>query len=307
MTTTPAPRTSELPGGTDSPLTRGQQLVLALACLLAGFAPVAVGYVPGGVARFVCGLALTAGLLALGLLLRRSVATRRYWELALAFFGMALFVLADRYVPGFLAARILRSPPVAGNPLASSVAGTVVIELDELLLTVVAVLVVLAVSRRPASSVYVRWGRFGRAYAIGIAALIVFYALSFEALSHSRFVPAHGSIDFARFVSLTPALLAAAATNGFLEELMFRGLLMSRLNIAFGPVAATFIQAAIFASWHVGVTYAASTLLFIILFAFPLGLVGGYLTRSSRSIVPSSLFHAGADLPIYLGFLSAVS
>ncbi|WP_350225133.1 hypothetical protein [Arthrobacter sp. efr-133-R2A-120] len=43
------------------------------------------------------------------------------------------------------------------------------------------------------------------------------------------------------------------------------------------------------------------------LFAFPLGLIRGYMTRNSGSIVPSSLFHAGADMPICLGFLSYVS
>ncbi|MGM7778938.1 CPBP family glutamic-type intramembrane protease [Arthrobacter sp. KNU-44] len=66
-------------------------------------------------------------------------------------------------------------------------------------------------------------------------------------------------------------------------------------------------QAAVFATWHVGVTYTASALVFIVLFAFPLGLIGGYLTRSSGSIIPSSLCHTGADIPIYLGFLSYVS
>jgi membrane protease YdiL (CAAX protease family) len=220
---------------------------------------------------------------------------------------MSLFILADRYVPGFLATQVLHSPPVAGNPLASTVSGTVIIELDELLLTVVAVLVVVWISRSSLASIYVRRGRFGGAYLIGIVALIAFYALTFGALSHSRFMPVHGTFDFGRYLSLTPSLLAAVATNGFLEELMFRGLLMSKLNIAFGPHLATFIQAAIFASWHVGVTYTASALVFIVLFAFPLGLIGGYLTRSSGSIIPASLFHTGADIPIYLGFLSYVS
>jgi membrane protease YdiL (CAAX protease family) len=288
-------------------MTAGRQVALALACLLAGFAPVAVGSVPGAVARLACGIVVAAALLVLALVLRRTVGARKYWEPALAFFGMALFILTDRYVPGFLATRILHSPPRAGDPLASTVGGTVVVELGELLLTVVAVLVVLVLARRSPSSISVRWGRFGRAYAIGIVALVAFYALSFGVLSHSRFIPVHGSLDLARFLGLTPALLAAAVANGFLEELMFRGLLMSTLDVAFRPVAATIVQAAVFASWHVGVTYTASALLFIVLLAFPLGLVCGYLTRSARSIVPSSLLHAGADLPIYLGFLTAVA
>jgi membrane protease YdiL (CAAX protease family) len=120
-------------------------------------------------------------------------------------------------------------------------------------------------------------------------------------------MPVHGTFDFNRYLSLTPALLAAVAANGFLEELMFRGLLMWRLNLVFGPLLATGVQAIIFASWHVGVTYTSSALVFVVLVVFPLGLIAGYLTRSSGSIVPSSLFHAGADMPIYLEFLSYAS
>ncbi|GAP59754.1 hypothetical protein AHiyo1_31170 [Arthrobacter sp. Hiyo1] len=291
---------------TGGPLMPGQKAIFAVACVVAGFLPVSVGYVPDEATRLVCGLAVTGALLAIALLARRNAAVHRYWEIPLAFFGMSLFILADRYVPGFLASQVLHSPPVAGNPLASTVPATVIIELDELMLTVVAVLLVVWISRSSLASVYVRWGRFGRAYVIGIAALIAFYVLTFGVLSHSRFMPVHGAVDFGRYLSLTPALFVAAAANGFLEELTFRGLLMSRLNIAFGPYLATTIQAAVFASWHVGVTYTASGLVFIVLFAFPLGLIGGYLTRSSGSIIPSTLFHAGADIPIYLGFLSYV-
>lgn len=299
-----APRAVDAPGG---PLSPGRKAIFAASCIVAGFLPVSAGYVPGDAVRLVCGLVVTAALLAVALLARRSAAMRRYWEIPLAFLGMSLFILADRYVPGFLATQVLHSPPVAGNPLASTVTGTVIIELDELLLTVVAVLVVVWISRSSPASIYVRRGRFGGAYLIGIVGLLAFYVLTFGILSHSRFMPVHGTFDLGRYLSLTPALLAAAAANGFLEELMFRGLLMSRLNIAFGPYLATIIQAAIFASWHVGVTYTASALVLIVLFAFPLGLIGGYLTRSSGSIIPSSLFHAGADMPIYLGFLSYVS
>jgi len=55
------------------------------------------------------------------------------------------------------------------------------------------------------------------------------------------------------------------------------------------------------------VSYTSSVLVFVVLFVFPLGLIGGYLTRSSGSILPSSIFHAGADIPIYLEFLSYVT
>jgi uncharacterized protein len=278
-----------------------------LACIAAGYLPMAARYVPGDVARFVYGLCVTIALLTVALLARRSPALRRYWEIPLAFFGLALFALADRYVPGFLRTEVLHVRATSKNPIASTVSGTVIIQLAELLLAVLAVLVVLWISRTSPSSIYVRRGRFGRAYVIGIIGLAAFYVLTFRALQHSRLLPVHGTIDFSRFLSLTPALLLVTSTNAFLEELLFRGLLMSKLNIAFGPYLATVVQAVIFASWHLGVTYTPFVLVFVVFFTFPLGLLAGYLTRSSGSILPSWLFHWGADMPIYLGFLSYVS
>ena len=285
----------------------GQRAILAVACVAGGFAPLAAGYLPAGPVRLAYGVLVTVVLLGLALLARRSSRWRRYWEVPLALFGLALFILADTYVPGFVRSQLLHETTVPGNPLASTVWGTVIIELDELVLTALAVLVVLWISRSSPASIYVRTGRFGRAYLIGIVGFVALYFLTFRALSHTSFIPVHGTIDFARYLNLTPALLIAVAANGFLEELMFRGLLMSKLNVAFGPYLSTVVQAAIFASWHVGVTYTSSAVVFILLIVFPLGLLGGYLTRSAGSILPSSIFHAGLDLTIYLGFLSNVS
>jgi len=282
-------------------------MIFAIACVVAGFLPLSAGYIPGDVARLVYGLVVTGAMLAVALLARRSSAWRRYWEVPLAFFGLALFILADRYVPDFLRTQVLHVTTTSGNPIASTISGTVIIQFDELVLTVLAVLIVLWISRTSLSSIYFRRGRFGRAYLIGIIGLVAFYVLTFRVLQHSRFIPVHGALDFNRYLSLTPALLVVAGTNAFLEELLFRGLLMSKLNISFGSYLATFLQAVIFASWHVGITYTPFVLVFIVLDVFPLGLIAGYLTRSSGSILPSWLFHMGADLPIYLGFLSYVS
>jgi uncharacterized protein len=290
-----------------APLSASQKAALAVVCIATGFLPLSAGYVPGDVARFAYGLLVTGALLGLALAAKRTPALRRYWELPLAFFGMALFILADRYVPQFLGTHILHDTPVPGNPLASTVSGTIVIALDELLLTVIAVLVVVWISRSSLGSIYLRRGRFGRAYVIGIIGFVAFYVLTYRVLSHTRFMPVNGTISFSRYLGLTPALLVVVAANGFLEELMFRGLLMSKLNIAFGPYLSIFVQAVIFASWHVGVSYTSSVLFFVGFVAFPLGLIGGYLTRSAGSILPSSILHAGADIPIYLGFLSYVS
>ena len=289
------------------PLSAGRKAAFGVVSVAVGFLPQSAGYIPGDVARFIYGLLVTVVMLALALMARRSAAWRRYWEIPLAFFGLALFMLADQYVPAYLRANVLHVGTTSGNPIAATVSGTVILQLDELLLAVLSVLVVLWISRSSLSSIYFRSGRFGRAYVIGIIGLLALYLLGFRLLSHSRFIPVHGTIDISRYLSLTPTLLVVAGTNAFLEELLFRGLLMSKLNMAFGPYLATFLQAVIFASWHVGVTYTPFLLVFLVLNVFPLGLLAGYLTRSSGSIFPSWLFHVGADIPIYLAFLSYVA
>lgn len=288
-------------------MTTAQKATFAVGCIVVGFLPVAAGYISGGVARLAYSLILTIGLLAVALLTRRSSTLARYWEIPLVFFGMALFWLADEYVPSFLRTQILHVGTLSGNPIASTLFGTIIVQLNELVLTVLAVLVVLWIARIPLRSIYFGRGRFGRAYVIGAIGLVALYVLTFRVLQHSRLVSFNGTLDFGRYLSLTPALLVVVAANAFLEELFFRGLLMSRLNIAFGPYLATLVQAVIFTSWHAGVSYTPFLLIFLLLFIFPVGLLAGYLTRSSGSILPAWLFHMGADIPLYVGFLSYVS
>ena len=265
------------------------------------------GYVAAGSARLAYGVVVTALPLGVAFAARRNPLLRTHWQIPLAFFGLALFIFTDRYIPRLVATYLLGDGPVAGNPYASTITGTVVIQIVELLLTIVAVLVTVCLSGSPLSSIYLTRGRFGRGYAIALIGIVALYVLTFRALSHSSFIPVKGSFDFARYLSLTPAMLTMVAANGFLEELMFRGLLMSSLNLAFGPLVSTLVQALIFASWHVGVTYTSSAVVLIGLFVFPLGILAAYLTRSSSSILPSSILHAGVDMPVYLAFLSYVS
>lgn len=288
-------------------LDRGQKSVAALVCLGAGILPLTSRYLADGVAQ-IGGSALVAAIfLTVALLARRSPTYRRYWEVPLAFTVLALFVLLDSTIPPFVGAHILHDNPVPGNPLASTVRGSLVIQLVETAITVALVLLAVWVSGGNLPSVYLRTGRFGRAYIIGIAGFVAFYLLTARVLSNTHFIPVNGTVTLSRYLSMTPALLVVVAANGFTEELLFRGLLMSKLNLVFGPILSTAVQALIFAGWHIGVTYTPLLLMFLVLAVFPLGLTAGYLTRSSNGIVAPSVFHAGADIPIYVAFLSYVS
>jgi hypothetical protein len=85
-----------------APWTRGRKAAFALACIVGAFLPPAAGFIPGLLIRFVYLFVLTVVMLAVALLARRNAMWHPYWQIPLVGFGMALFWLADSFVPGFL-------------------------------------------------------------------------------------------------------------------------------------------------------------------------------------------------------------
>ena len=103
---------------------------------------------------------------------------------------------------------------------------------------------------------------------------------------------------------LTPEPAAAEAPASYRRLFAVRGLvplvtssLLSRTALMMSSVAFALLGLQRFHS-------ASIAGLSIFLLIFPIGLITGYLTRSAGSIFPSSILHAGIDMPVYLGFLS---
>jgi membrane protease YdiL (CAAX protease family) len=276
-----------------------QKALLAVLCVAAGILALSMRYIPGNVTRIIWGLAVAALFMALTLVARQRPALRHYWELPFAFFVLALFVVLDNTLPQYVATSLLHTPPVTGDPLASKVGGTVIVQLVEVAITFALVVGLTKASGGSLSAISLRWGSASRALAIGIAGFVFFYILFLLFPGGSKFIPMHGGLTRQTYLALTPALLAIVLCNGFLEELVFRGLFLRKYTAFLGPVLANVTQAAIFALAHVGISYTPFALLFIALIVFPLGVLFGYLMRSSNGIIASTLFHAGADIPIY--------
>lgn len=285
----------------------GQRSALFLACLAAGVAPLAARWLPDDRATIACGVALTAAFAALTLLARRSPALHAYWRLAFAFTIFASVQALNNALPGYVGTRILRDPPTATDPLASTLSGTLVIQLLETALAVVPILVLIRLSGQELGSIYARVGRRSGWLVFSAVAFVAFYAITaFGPGRSSRLIPTSG-VSPERVLALTPALLVLVLSNGLQEELLFRGLFLQNYVGLFGLHAAVVLQAIVFGVAHVGVTYSPVALLFALAFALPLGLICGYLMHASDGILAPTVFHAGADIPIYLAFLSAVS
>jgi membrane protease YdiL (CAAX protease family) len=283
-----------------------RRAILALLCLCLGILPFA-RWIPGDLVPVV----YVPVLLALALYARRTH-RRNYADLAFAFAIFGLVALLDRFVNGYVGTTLLHDPPNDGDPLASSVSGTVLIQLLDTLSAIVPVLVLTRIWGHDMRSIYVGTGVLRWWFVFALAFFIVFFVflatlpLRPDSPAH-QLLPENSSLTLGRFLVLSPALLIVSLANGFEEEILFRGLFLQKYELFFGPPAANVVQSVVFASAHVGVTYTPNFLLFAVLLIVPLGLLGGYLMRATHSVITPGILHGTLDMGIYLAFLSYAS
>ena len=285
------------------------KVTLGVLCLVAAFAyRGSVSLIPSGILEdgFLIGLA--ALFLAVALLLRRNEKFGRYWQIPFAFFvftvaGFAADVNISPIQRGFVV-DVLHQAPTANNPLASSVLGTVLVQLFSTLCIVVPIVLLVRASGADLGSLFISRSKSRPVVLIGFLGLLAFYYLAARGRT-ATFFP-HSAVSPSRFLALTPALLVLVLLNGLREELWFRGLFLQRYGQFFGPWTSNVLTAVIFTSFHVQVQYALHLLPFLA-FTFVLGLICGYLMQRSGSLIGPVLFHAGSDIPIFLAYLSYVS
>jgi uncharacterized protein len=289
-----------------------QKSVLAIVCLCAGIAALAAKWIADDVARVTYSLLVMALFLAITVYARATTSLRQFWELSFAFSAFAVVQVLNNSIPGYVGTSILHDHPAPGNPFASTVSGTVVIQLVGTFVAIVPIIVLTRVSGRDLGSIYLRKGIVGRWLLLAIIFFVLFYffiaTIPLRPDSFARrLLPTNGLVTFDRFLALTPALLVMVISNGFEEEFLFRGLFLQKYNFFFNAPVSNVLQAAIFSVAHAGVSYTPSALVFIVVLVFPLGLLAGYLMRATDSVITPGIFHGALDVPIYLAFLSYVS
>ena len=285
------------------------RIALAALCLVAAFSyRASVSLIPSGILEDGVLLSLAALFLAIALLLRRKGSLRRYWEIPFAFFVFTIAGFAADVnvspVQRVFVQDVLREAPNANNPLASTVGGTVLVQLFSTLCIVVLIVVLIKVSGSDLGSLFISRSKSWLVPLIGLIGLLGFYFLAARGRT-AAFFPNSG-ITPSRFLALTPALLVLVLLNGLREELWFRGLFLKRFERFLGPWPSNLLTAVVFTSFHVQVQYALHLLPFLG-FTLILGLFFGYLMQRSGSLLGSVLFHAGSDIPIFLAYLSYVS
>jgi hypothetical protein len=111
--------------------------------------------------------------------------------------------------------------------------------------------------------------------------------------------PFFGSIrlHLAEPAALIPAFGLAIA-NGVMEELAYRGALMSWLSRAATPAMGLLGQAVVFGAAHTGDDYVGEAWPVLVVVATG-GLLAGLVTRRTGSLWLAIVVHIGLDLPLY--------
>jgi uncharacterized protein len=232
--------------------------------------------------------------LLISLLLKRKEHLQSYYKIFFAFFT-ASFALLILWVL-FLFITL---------PTTSEWGFSVVklIEMATIVISVVLINLFVQVKgnkRKFFEDLYISKGNLKIGLIIGISSFVLF-ALGSVFIAKYLF---YGSVlTWSAVLLWLPWILLFCFSNAILEEVLYRGLFLKKYESFFNFHVYNLLQALVFASIHIGVTYTSESLIFLGI-TFLLGLLFGLLTTKTNSILASILFHAGTDFIVIIGIFA---
>ena len=233
--------------------------------------------------------ALSVVFLIVSILLRSRQSLRAYWRVFFAFFIASFALLLDF------------SLNIPSNTMSG-------ILLDMLLSTSIIVSTIILLSKisgKSASSIFLKRGKLKLGIAVG---LIGFFFFALTAVPASEYLFQAQSLNIDKVLAWMPWIIPVVLMNGLREELLYRGLFLRKFELKLGAKTSNLLQAIIFSLSHsvagVGLYAYTPYIWGLVVFTFSLGLDWGYIMQRTDSIVGSALFHAGTDIPVFIGIFS---
>jgi len=238
------------------------------------------------------GIILKIGLivtfLSSAILLYRNKRLNKYWKVFYAFFVVA--------TAAFLSLSLSKLGLRVLNLETNTLTGITVYKLLEDLLIIFSIIVLIKISKDDMTSIFISKGNLRLGLTIGLISFLALFSFSF-------LLTINQNTSYAKFISLTPTILIISLADGFMEELLFRGVFLKKFESFMGANLSNLLTALIYSLVHLRVGFAPSLPIFLIV-TFFLGLLWGYLMQKTKSILASALFHAGIDTLIVLDFLA---
>ncbi len=174
------------------------------------------------------------------------------------------------------------------------------LKLNEGFVVVLVVILFTRMSGGTLGSIYLQKGNLKQGLFIGIIAFFICVAGS---IPMAGLMFKSGDLSGSRILSWIPWVLISVLANAAQEELLFRGLFLRKLQPFLGKFLSNLLIVFVFTLLHKGVSYSSSETIFLAILV-PLGLVWGWIMQKTDSVWASILFHAGTDIPIFLGIFS---
>ena len=182
--------------------------------------------------------------------------------------------------------------------------------LDMLVSTSIIVSIIILLNRisgNTLSSIFINKGKIKLGMIIGFTGFFIFALTSIPAAEY-LFQGQNLSLD--KVITWLPWIIPIVLLNGFREELMYRGLFLKKFEAELGSKTSNLLQAIIFSLSHsvagVGPNAYTPFIWVLVLFTFSLGLAWGYIMQRTNSIFGSIFFHAGTDIPVFIGIFSNI-
>jgi hypothetical protein len=225
------------------------------------------------------------------LLVRRNRRFKKYWQV---FFGLLVLTVAVS-LDWIIGIYLIDYVGVHDNtPI-----GWALQKLNECVVIVSVVILLTKMSRSSLGSIYIQKGNLKLGLIIGLTAFILAAAGS---IPMATLFNAQNLIP-ARIIPWIPWILIFVLANATMEEIMFRGLFLRKLEPFYGKVLSNFMIAFVFTAMHGAANYTSDQYIFLAIL-FPLALAWGFIMQKTDSVWGSILFHAGMDIPIILGIFS---
>jgi uncharacterized protein len=237
-------------------------------------------------------IALSAALLVLTWLIHKSRRFEKYWQIFLALFILSFALSLDWVFGKFLYEGLHLSD--------ATPTGWALEKLNEVFVLAGVVVLFTRLSGGSLGSIYIQKGRLKLGLIIGAVTFIIAAAGS---IPTAALLFKGEGLTLARVLPWIPWILLIVLANGASEEILFRGLFLRKLEPFFGKFLSNLLIALVFTVLHKGASYTSEEYIFLAILV-PLALVWGYIMQKTDSVWGSILFHAGMDLPIFLGIFA---
>ncbi|MGB4588288.1 MAG: CPBP family intramembrane glutamic endopeptidase [Clostridiaceae bacterium] len=210
-----------------------------------------------------------------------------------AFFTASAALCLDYYLP--TSKWLLEAMQIGINtPI-----GIALDKFDSSMIIIATIILLTRLSGGNLASLYLKKGDLKQGLTIGIIAFVISMIGSIYVAN----LFGAQNLTLERIYPWLPWILIFICFNAINEELLFRGLLLGKVQPILGRFCSNLVLAIPFVLHHTGVTYTTDALLFLA-YLLPLSLAWGYITQKTDSLLGAFLFHAGTDIPVILVIFS---